>query len=50
VINKEALLVAADKGKAAADGAGGEGGEGGAVPAQAAGGVQQEDLNSCPIW
>jgi hypothetical protein len=47
MINKEASLLAADKGKAVAAGAGGEGG---AAPAQAAGGVQQEDLNSCPIW
>ena len=49
MIHKEAALVAADKGKGAVT-EGGEGGEGGAAPEQAAGGVQQEDLNSCPIW
>ncbi|KAL4426809.1 hypothetical protein ABPG77_006595 [Micractinium sp. CCAP 211/92] len=43
MLNKEAALVAAERGKGRAE----DGGP--APPAQAADGVQQEDLNSCPI-
>jgi E3 ubiquitin-protein ligase SHPRH len=54
LLNKEAALLAADKGKApvAPEEGGGPSGannNGKQAPEQPAGGVQQEDLNSCPI-